>query len=70
MSQSDSERSLGVSVAIPTLFVLLWSSGFIAAKTGVQYSGPLTFLALRFALVTFLMLGVALAMRAPWPRTW
>jgi drug/metabolite transporter (DMT)-like permease len=70
MNQNEPSRELGVSVAIPTLFVLLWSSGFIAAKVGLSDSGPLTFLTLRFALVTVLMLIVALAMRAPWPRSW
>lgn len=55
--------------AIPALFVVLWSSGFIAAKIGVRDAGPLTFLTLRFALVTILMLIVVAAMRAPWPRS-
>jgi drug/metabolite transporter (DMT)-like permease len=53
----------------PALFVLLWSTGFIAAKYGMPYAPPLTFLLYRFALVAVLMLAVALATRAPWPRT-
>lgn len=56
--------------AIPALFVLLWSSGFIAAKAGLTHAEPLTFLGLRYALVTVLMLGVAMAMRSPWPTSW
>jgi hypothetical protein len=55
----------GAHAAIPALFVLLWSSGFIAAKVGLAHAEALTFLGLRYALVTVLMLGVALAMRAP-----
>ncbi len=70
MNPNEPTRGLGMSIAIPTLFVLLWSSGFIAAKVGLSDSGPLTFLSLRFALVTILMLIVALAMRAPWPGSW
>jgi len=70
MSTPVPERGLGVSVAIPTVFVLLWSSGFIAAKTGLEAADPLTFLTLRFALATLLMLAVVLAMRAPWPSSW
>ncbi len=54
--------------AFPALFVLLWSTGFIAAKFGLPYAPPLTFLLLRFALVAALMTMVALATRAPWPR--
>lgn len=50
------------------LFVLLWSTGFIGAKLGVPHADPLTFLALRFVLATLLLLALALATRAPWPR--
>ena len=59
-----------LSLGIPALFEVLWSSGFIAAKAGLQAADPLTFLALRFALVTVLMLVIVLATRPPWPRTW
>lgn len=50
------------------LFVLLWSTGFIGAKLGVPHADPLTFLALRFVMATALLLALALATRAPWPR--
>ncbi|KAA3629371.1 MAG: DMT family transporter [Proteobacteria bacterium] len=56
--------------AAPPLFVLLWSSGFIGAKYGLPYAEPFTFLLIRFALVTAILLVVALAMRAPWPTHW
>jgi len=52
----------------PALFVLLWSTGFIAAKFGLPHAPPFTFLLYRFLLVALLMLVVALATRAPWPR--
>ena len=55
--------------AFPILFVLLWSTGFIAAKYGLPYAPPLTFLLFRFALVAALMTIVALATRATWPDT-
>jgi drug/metabolite transporter (DMT)-like permease len=57
----------------PALFVVLWSTGFISAKFGLPYAGPLTYLLLRFALVAVLMGGLALALRSPWPvrrATW
>ena len=54
--------------SMPGLFVLLWSTGFVSAKYGLPYAEPLTFLLLRFALVVALMLPIALAMRAAWPR--
>jgi len=56
-------------LAFPALFVLLWSTGFIAAKYGLPYAPPFTFLLCRFALVALLMAAVALATHAPWPRT-
>ncbi len=52
---------------LPALFVLLWSTGFIAAKYGLPYAPPLKFLLVRFALVTALMTAVTLVTRAPWP---
>lgn len=55
------------TAAMPGLFVLLWSTGFIGAKLGLPYAGPFAFLSLRFALVTAIMLVVVLASRVPWP---
>ena len=52
----------------PALFVVLWSTGFIGAKAGLPYVKPFTFVALRYAIVVALMLPVALAVRAAWPR--
>jgi drug/metabolite transporter (DMT)-like permease len=49
------------------LFVVLWSTGFIAAKYGLPYAPPLSFLLVRFAVVAGLMTIVALATRARWP---
>ncbi len=53
---------------LPFLFVLLWSSGFIGAKLGLPHAEPLSFLTVRYCLVLALLLPLALAMRAPWPR--
>jgi drug/metabolite transporter (DMT)-like permease len=52
----------------PMLFVLLWSTGFIGAKLGLPFAGPMTFLATRFVLVTVLTLPLALLSGARWPR--
>jgi drug/metabolite transporter (DMT)-like permease len=57
------------AAAFPALFVLLWSTGFIAAKYGLPYAPPYGFLAWRFVLVACLMSVVAVATRAPWPAT-
>jgi drug/metabolite transporter (DMT)-like permease len=52
----------------PLLFVLLWSTGFIGARLGLPHAEPLSFLTVRYLLVLALLLPLALAMRAPWPR--
>jgi drug/metabolite transporter (DMT)-like permease len=57
------------SVAVPVLFVLLWSTGFIGARLGLPHAEPLTFLALRYIAVLALMLPLALIARAAWPAT-
>lgn len=57
----------GAAPLLPALFVLLWSTGFIAAKYGLPYAPPLSFLLLRFVLVTGLMACVTVVSRAPWP---
>ena len=51
----------------PSLFVLLWSTGFIAAKYGLPYAPPLTFLLYRFVLVAALMAIVCVVTGARWP---
>lgn len=55
---------------MPALFVLLWSTGFIAAKYGLPHAEPFTFLLWRFAIAGLLLLALALALRAPWPGSW
>jgi len=51
----------------PAIFVVLWSTGFISAKFGLPYAGPLTFLLLRFVFVAVLMGTLAIVMRVKWP---
>lgn len=54
---------------LPALFVPLWSTGFIGAKLGLPYAEPYTFLLLRYTIVALLLGGIALLMRAPWPKS-
>ncbi len=53
--------------AMPFLFVVIWSTGFIVAKFGLPFAEPLTFLLMRFAGVLIVLLPVVLVMKAPWP---
>ncbi|MEM5421323.1 MULTISPECIES: DMT family transporter [Paraburkholderia] len=52
----------------PTLFVFLWSTGFVVARAIAPYADPNLFLLARFAGTAALFTIVALVMRAPWPR--
>ncbi|MCP3728626.1 DMT family transporter [Paraburkholderia sp. CNPSo 3272] len=52
----------------PTLFVFLWSTGFVVARAIAPYADPNVFLLARFAGTAALFTIVALVMRAPWPR--
>jgi drug/metabolite transporter (DMT)-like permease len=53
--------------AAPVIFVLLWSTGFIATKYVVHNADPLTYLAIRMALVVGLMAIIAAIARPQWP---
>jgi drug/metabolite transporter (DMT)-like permease len=55
--------------AAPAIFLLFWSGGFAAGKVGISYTGPLTFLAVRYALVLLILFPLLLLMRPPLPRT-
>lgn len=56
--------------AMPVVFVLLWSTGFIGAKLGLPYAEPFTFLFVRFVAVIAALTVAAIAFRAPWPANW
>ena len=56
------------SLSLPLLFILLWSSGYVAGKLALPHTGPLTLLTLRFGLAAVVLLAVALLTGAPWPR--
>ena len=47
-------------IILPILFVVLWSSAFIAGKAGVQHATPFAFLAVRFSIVAFIFMAVAI----------
>ncbi|GAA3197099.1 DMT family transporter [Nonomuraea roseoviolacea] len=55
-------------VGVPALFVVAWSSAFVAGLIGVGAAPPLLLTFARFALAGLLLGGYALAVRAPWPR--
>ena len=54
--------------AMPAVFVLIWSTGFIVAKFGLPYAPPLTFLVMRYALSIVCFLVWIRWVRARWPQ--
>jgi drug/metabolite transporter (DMT)-like permease len=53
--------------AAPILFVVLWSTGFIGTKYVINNADPLTYLAIRMAIVVGLMAIIAAIARPKWP---
>ena len=56
-------------VGAPSLFVVLWSTGYISARLGLPYAEAGTFLMLRFALAAIFMVALVVASRAPLPTS-
>ncbi|MEG3079833.1 DMT family transporter [Halomonas sp. 5021] len=60
--------SLGL-LAMPVLFVLLWSTGFIGAKFGLPYAEPFTFLFIRFVMTVLLLTPLVWVLKISWPSS-
>lgn len=62
------DRPLWLAFA-PLIFLLLWSTGYSVAKVGLQYTDPMTLLALRFGAVVLIMALLFVILRPPLPRS-
>ena len=56
-------------VGAPSLFVVLWSTGYISARLGLPYAEAGTFLMMRFALAAIVMGALVVVSRAPLPAS-
>src|SRR5688572_18042939 len=70
ITTSVADRTALLARTAPAVFVLLWATGFLAAKLGVPYAQALTILGIRFVLAALMMIAIALLTQAPWPRSW
>ena len=69
MTDPTTRSRLSLSPAwVSAAFVPLWSSAVIIGSLALRYGPPFAVTALRFALATALLTGLALLFRAPWPR--
>jgi drug/metabolite transporter (DMT)-like permease len=55
--------------AMPLVFVLIWSTGFVVARYGMPHAPPMKFLALRFLLSALCFLVWIRLAGAQWPRS-
>ncbi len=53
--------------AAPAIFVALWSTGFVVTKYALNNAEPLTYLAIRMAVVVAMMAVIVGVARPPWP---
>ena len=61
-------RQAAMLNAMPVVFVLIWSTGFVVARFGMPHAPPMGFLALRYAFSVAAFLLWILWARAAWPQ--
>jgi drug/metabolite transporter (DMT)-like permease len=55
--------------AMPVVFVLIWSTGFVVARLGMPHAPPMGFLAWRYGLsIVAIGAWIVLSRGVPWPR--
>ena len=69
LSNTKSAPQRLLLVGAPSLFVVLWSTGYISARLGLPYAEAGTFLMMRFALAAIFMAAFVVASRAPLPTS-
>jgi len=68
LSAAATERDAALQRAMPWVFVLIWSTGFVVARVGMPLSPPITFLAIRFALSALCFAAWIAIARPSWPQ--
>ncbi len=63
---TEKYQQSGALYIASAFFIFFWASGFIAAKFGLPYAAPLTFLSLRFGLALIILVGICCI----WPFRW
>ena len=61
------DRRRALIQAMPWVFVLIWSTGFVVARFGMPHAPPFSFLAMRYALSIACFLVWTLLARVEWP---
>src|SRR5438309_64651 len=66
--QMNQEFEQFAARAAPAIFVVLWSTGFVATKCVLHNAEPLTYLAIRMVVVVGLMAIIVAIARPKWPN--
>jgi drug/metabolite transporter (DMT)-like permease len=67
IAQGDAQRAVLLR-AMPIVFVLIWSTGFVVARLGMPHAPPLTFLSWRYAFSVLAFLIWITLSGAAWPQ--
>jgi drug/metabolite transporter (DMT)-like permease len=62
-------KRLNGTTWVSAIFILLWSTAWIAGKFGLSGAGPMTLMFFRFLFAATILLLLALATRSRWPAT-
>ena len=65
---SGSQETTAWIRAMPVVFVMIWSTGFIVARYGMPYAPPFSFLLVRYICSILCFLPWILLARVAWPR--
>jgi drug/metabolite transporter (DMT)-like permease len=65
---SDSPKTTAWLRAMPVVFVLIWSTGFIVARYGMPYAPPFSFLLVRYCCSILCFWPWIVLARVTWPR--
>ncbi len=57
------------NILLSFFFIVLYGSGFVAAKYGLAYASPLAFLLIRFFVAFILLLLLAYFLKVSWPKS-
>jgi drug/metabolite transporter (DMT)-like permease len=69
MFQADKTEQPLWLVFAPSIFLFVWSTGYVAAKFGLGFVEPFTFLVLRYGLIVLIMTALFVVLRLKLPKT-
>ena len=69
MTKIDKDEQPMWLVLAPSIFLFVWSTGYVAAKFGLGYVEPFTFLVLRYGVIVIIMAALYLVLRPPLPKS-